>query len=332
MSSKIPPLSAAYPIEVTFPDIRRFAQGNTGIPYVHSFDSGISGPHVMVNSLTHGNEVSGAITVAGLLDHGLRPRIGKLTLSFANHEAFHSFDATRPDASRFVDQDLNRVWSADILDNPGKNSAEIRRAREMRPVVTTVDFLLDLHSMHEYGPPMIVCTTKDKHMRFAQRLGFPTNVICDTGHRDGKRMIDYGDFDKDDSPRDALAVETGHHWQTSSVDAARNTAARFLLMSGIVKRGDIPDGWMAPEPGPQRFIGVTHPVVATSMDFRFTQDFMGPELVTIPKRGTVFAYQDGNPVATPWDNCVMVMPSLRQLLPGVTVVRLGKVIATPPAP
>lgn len=329
MPSHIPPLPAVYPVQVTFPDICRFAQGNAGIPYVHTFDSGAPGPHVMVNSLTHGNEVSGAITVAGLLDHGLRPRRGKLTLSFANVEAYHSFDPARPDASRFVDQDLNRVWSAELLDNPAKTSSEIRRAREMRPVITSVDLLLDLHSMHEYGPPMIVCTGKDKHMKFAGRLGAPANVICDTGHPDGKRMIDYGDFDKDDSPRDALAVETGHHWQASSVAVARDTAARFLLLSGIVESGDFPDGWLGPGPGPQRFVRVTQPVVATSMDFRFTQPFTGLE--SFPQAGTVYAYQDGKPLATPWDDCVMVMPSVRQLIPGVTVVRLGKAIDTPAA-
>jgi predicted deacylase len=329
MSTKIPPLSSTYPIEITFPDIRRFAQGNTGVAYVHSFDSGKPGPHVMVNCLTHGNEVSGAITVAGLLDHNLRPRLGKLTLGFANHEAYHRFDPARPDASRFVDQDLNRVWSDELLDDPARDSCEIRRARELRPIVASVDLLLDLHSMHEYGPPMIVCTGKDKHMRFARRLGAPANVICDTGHRDGRRMIDYGAFDDDASPRDALAVETGHHWQASSVAVARDTAARFLLLSGIVEPGDLPSDWLAPEAKAQQFVRVTQPVVATSMAFRFTEPFTGLEV--LPKAGTVFAYQDDQPVATPWDDCVLVMPSVRQLLPGVTVVRLGRTMPAPAA-
>lgn len=327
MSSRTIPSTASYPIDVEFPDIRRFAEGNTGIRYVHSFESGKAGPHVMINSLMHGNEVSGAITVSGLLDHGLRPRRGKLTLSFANVDAYHSFDRARPDASRFVDQDLNRVWIPELLDDASKDSCEIRRAREMRPLLPTVDLLLDLHSMHEYGPPMIVCTAKEKHMRFAQKLGSPSNVVGDTGHRDGRRMVDWGDFDDEASPRDALAVEVGHHWEPSSVVVARDTAARFLLMSGIVEEQDLPAGWIASDPAPQRFIRVTEPVVATSMDFRFTQPFFGLE--TVPKSGTVFAYQDGKPVTTPWDNCVLVMPSVRQLLPGVTVVRLGREMPAP---
>ena len=56
----------AYPIEVEFPDISRHEQSASGIAYVHTFDSGAPGPHVMINALTHGNEVCGAITVKGL--------------------------------------------------------------------------------------------------------------------------------------------------------------------------------------------------------------------------------------------------------------------------
>ncbi len=77
----------AYPVEVEFPDISAYATGNAGVPYVHTFDSGVPGPHVMVNALTHGNEVCGAITVKALLDLGLRPRRGRLTLAFANVDA-----------------------------------------------------------------------------------------------------------------------------------------------------------------------------------------------------------------------------------------------------
>jgi predicted deacylase len=83
-----------YPIEVEFPDISAHAAGNTGIAYVHTFDSGKPGPHVMINALTHGNEVCGAIAVDALLRGGLRPRRGKLTLAFANVGAYARIDLT----------------------------------------------------------------------------------------------------------------------------------------------------------------------------------------------------------------------------------------------
>ena len=75
------------------PDISRFAEGNTGVPYVSTFSAEADGPHVMVNGLTHGNEPAGAYAVARLLDKAVRPRRGRLTLSFANVLAYEAFRA-----------------------------------------------------------------------------------------------------------------------------------------------------------------------------------------------------------------------------------------------
>src|SRR6201999_229787 len=73
----------AYPIEVEFPDIAQHEQSSSGIAYVHTFDSGMPGPHVMINALTHGNELCGAIAVDAPLAAGVRPAHGRLPLLFA---------------------------------------------------------------------------------------------------------------------------------------------------------------------------------------------------------------------------------------------------------
>jgi predicted deacylase len=313
----------AYPIEVAFPDIAPHAAGNTGIPYVHTFDSGVAGPHVMINALTHGNEVCGAIVVDALLCAGLRPRRGRLTLAFANVDAYGRFDPARPDAARFVDQDFNRVWTAQTLDDLSRDSSELRRARAMRPVIDTVDLLLDLHSMHEKSAPLIVAGPLAKGAGFAAQLGTPPTVICDEGHPEGRRMRDYEGFGDPASPKNALLIECGQHWETGAVRVARDTAARFLLLSGIVEAGDLPAGWVQPLPAEMRIVRVTEPVVAKSMDFRFAGAYTGLEVM--PTAGTVIGWSDGEPVRTPYDDCMLVMPSLRQLRPGVTVVRLGRI-------
>jgi hypothetical protein len=71
-------------------------------------------------------------------------------------------------------------------------------------------------------------------------------------------------------------------------------------------------------------VRVTEPVVASSMDFRFAADYTGLE--TFRDAGSVIGWRDGEPVTTPYPDCVLVMPSLRQLRPGVTVVRLGRLL------
>lgn len=314
----------AYPVDVEFPDLAPYAAGNTGVPYVHTFDSGTAGPHVMINALTHGNEVCGAITVKALLDAGVRPRKGRLTLAFANVDAYLTFDRRRPDASRFVDQDFNRVWSAAKLNDRSADSTELRRARAMQPVIDTVDMLLDLHSMHEKSAPLALSGPLDKGIALARQLGAPATVISDEGHPEGRRMRDYAEFSNPQSPRNALLVECGQHWEPSAVTVAKDCTARFLALTGVLEESDLPEGWFAPKPETVRVIRVTEPIVAKSMDFRFAGNYTGLE--TFEKAGTVIAWNGGEPVVTPYDNCVLVMPSLRQLRPGVTVVRLGRIV------
>lgn len=313
-----------YPIEIEFPDLAPYAEGNTGIPYVYTYDGGVPGPHTMINALTHGNEVSGAIAVKALLDAGLRPRRGRLTLSFANIDAYLSFDPERPDASRFVDQDFNRVWMPATLDDMTLDSSELRRARAMRPLVDKVDFLLDLHSMHERSAPLTVSGPLQKGIAMAKQLGVPEHIISDEGHPEGRRMRDYGQFGDPSKPHTALLVESGQHWEAAGVEVARNCCARFLLLCGNVDAGDIPAGWLKPHPPSQKVIRVTEPVVASGTDFRFAGEYTGLE--TFADAGTVIGWDGDTPVHTPYPNCVLVMPSLRQLRAGVTVVRLGQLL------
>jgi predicted deacylase len=314
----------AYPIEIEFPRIQGYAAGNVGIPYVYSFDSGVPGAHVMINALTHGNEVCGAIVVKALLDLEVRPRRGRLTLSFANVDAYHRFDPSHPDASRYVDQDFNRVWTQAVLSDASRNSSELRRARTLRPLVDTVDLLLDLHSMHECSAPLIVSGPLSKGITLARLVGAPATIISDEGHPEGRRMRDYEGFGDPASTRNALLVECGQHWEAAAVGVAQDSTARFLKTSGAIGASDLPADWFLPQTEALRVIRVTDPVVATSMNFRFAGAYTGLE--TFAEAGTVIGWNDGKPVATPYPHCVLVMPSLRQLRPGVTVVRFGRLI------
>ncbi|MDY7578202.1 M14 family metallopeptidase [Herbaspirillum sp. RTI4] len=313
----------AYPIEVDFPAILKWKDGNAGVDYVHSFDSGLAGPHVMIVALTHGNEVSGAIAVDKLLQLRLRPQKGRVTLAFGNVEAYARFDSAHPDATRFVDEDMNRVWSPSRLDSTD-DSLELRRARALRPIVDSVDFLLDIHSMHEEAPPLMMSGPLDKGIRFAAEIGVPENVIVDAGHPNGTRMRDYGGFGDAASAKNALLIETGQHFSVLSRDVALDAASRFLIATGVVAAADLAEFLVAEKPAAQRLLQVTQPIVADTMDFTFAQDFRGLEL--IGQAGTVIARDGAREIVTPYDNCVIVQPSLRHLGPGVTVMRLARVI------
>ncbi|WP_081503002.1 M14 family metallopeptidase, partial [Pseudomonas agarici] len=217
-----------YPVEVEFPDIHPWKTGNCGIDYAHSFDSGVPGPHVLIMALTHGNEVSGAIAVDAFLRSGLRPRQGRLSLAFGNVEAYQRFDPQNIDATRYLDEDMNRVWLPSKLDGD-QSSIELRRARELRPLIDSVDLLLDIHSMHEESAPLMMCGACIKGMEFAATLGVPATVVVDSGHANGRRMRDYDDFNESASEKNALLIETGQHFSQKSRQVALDVAARFLI-------------------------------------------------------------------------------------------------------
>ena len=308
------------PVELQAPDIQPHRRTNTGADFVHTFDSGVAGPHVLVNALTHGNEICGAIVVDRLLRREIRPARGKLTLAFANVEAFFRFDPSNPYASRFVDEDFNRVWSPATLDGKG-DTVELRRARVLRPFIEAADFLLDIHSMLEPSPPVMICGPLDKGIRFAFDVGVPENIVSDTGHSNGTRMRDFGGFGDPASPKNALLVECGQHWERAAEHVAWQTTWRFLDVLGVVDRALAAREIDAGVP-PQRLIRVTEAVIANSPAFRFAKTFAGLEV--IPRRGDVIAWDGDEPVRAPYDNCVLVMPVPNNVKTGLTAVRLGR--------
>src|SRR3546814_20669021 len=121
---------ALRPIELTPKDLSSWRTGNRGVDYVHAFYAGRPGPHVIVNALTHGNEFCGMIAVTHLLEQGIRPLRGKLTLSFANVEPYQRVDAATPFDSRFVERDFHRLREAGYMEGPNQ-AATARLARTL---------------------------------------------------------------------------------------------------------------------------------------------------------------------------------------------------------
>jgi len=314
-------LKNTHRIEISPPDISACRAGNTGVDYVHVLDSGKPGPNVMVQALTHGNEFCGAIALKLLFDEKIKPQKGQLTLAFANVAAFARFDFDDPDRSRYIDEDYNRVWADDALLG-SRDSAELRRARELRPFVDAADYLLDLHSMHEPCRPIMVCARSEKSAAFARRIGVPADLLIDTGHPAGLRMIERGGFGDPASPRTAVLIECGQHWEKSAAEVAIDTLFRFLLATGSVSASICKSHARLAPPAVQRLIRVTEAVVAKSVDLKFPYLFRGLEV--IPKAGTVVASDGDATWRTPYDDCVMVMPSLAHVKPGTTVLRLGR--------
>jgi predicted deacylase len=310
------------PIDVAFPDLSRHAAGNTGLPYVWTFVSDRPGPQVLLQALTHGNEVCGAIALDWALRQEIRPTRGTLSLVFANVAAYRRFDAADPFASRCVDEDFNRLWSAEVLEGP-RDSTELRRARELRPLYDRTDCLLDLHSMSEPCPPLAMAGLRRKGISLARAVGAPEHIVIDGGHAAGRRLRDYAFFDDEADPRAALLVECGQHWDAAAPGIAVQSVLRFLRHLDMAEPALL-DAFLEKRPPPaQKLIEVTTTVTIASDDFAFEFPVRG--LQTIPVGGTTYAVDGGAPIRTPHDDCVLIMPTRRPKR-GETAVRLGRYV------
>jgi len=138
-------------------------------------------------------------------------------------------------------------------------------------------------------------------------------------------MRDYGGFGDPASAKTALLIEAGQHWERRVAEVATDVMLRFLMAVGTLSRDDA-----APLGGPdfaahpaQRIIQVTEAVTITGDTFEFVQDFRGLEI--LPQKGTLIGHDNGREVRTPYDDCVLIMPS-RRFVRGQTAVRLGRYV------
>ena len=319
-------MNSSLRFDLPAPDLSAWRAGNTGTEGVWHFDSGLPGRQVLVSALIHGNELCGAWALKGLLESGLRPQAGSLTLMFCNLAAFDRFDPANHDAARFVEQDMNRQWSDERMD--AADSLERRRCAALRPFVARADWLLDLHSMHEPCAPLLLTGVQPRNLALAKQMAAPEHIVIDAGHQDGTRMRDYGRFGLPDAQAGdsrSLLVECGFHGDPASRAVAQDQCLRFIEASGIVDGAELArllPGWRLTDAPRQWALQVTGPVVAKNERFTFTEAFTGLEMIA--RAGTVIGDNDGEPVTTPYDDCVLVMPSTRQARAGVSVVRFAR--------
>lgn len=323
MSDAVPATTLIhYPVEIEAPDISAYRDGNRGVPYFTTFESGFSGPNVLITALVHGNELCGAIALDDLFRNNIRPLVGSLTLGFCNVAANAEYRADYPAFSRFIDEDFNRVWDLDILDGTS-HSIERTRAREIRPIVDQADVLLDIHSMQNATEPLVLAGRHEKGRRLAERVGAPGLIVHDAGHASGRRMRDYDFFDDPEDPRSSLLVECGQHWSRSAARVAMEVTYRFLHSMEMIDDDLLQRHVDRPAPLSQSVIEITDLITVTTDSFHFHEDYIGMEV--IPEAGTEIGLDGGTSIRTPYDNCVLVMPS-RRLSRGLTAVRLGRFV------
>lgn len=300
-------------LEVVPRDLSAYRQGNTGIEYVHRFDSGRPGPHVLVNALTHGNEVCGMVAATHLLDTGVRPAIGTLTVSFSNVAAYESFDRAKPFDSRQLVHNFNRVWSPEWLDG-SEDSPELRRARAMRPVVAAANHILDLHSTSQPVHPFWVYPAFERNAAAALAIGRPeVHLVMPTGLGSGTPLIQHGRHGEAAGTGVALVAECGQHFRRATADLAVEVTLDFLAHFGLIERA-------VRTPGPQRRFELLETRVIKTEAFRLVRPLIGFEEFA---KGELIATDGPDEIRAPCDHCTIFMPA-RSVIVGREAVYLTR--------
>ncbi len=288
-------------LEVVPRELAAYRRGNVGIDYVHRFDSGRAGPHVLVNALTHGNEICGMVAATHLLDSGVRPLAGTLTISFANVQAYDSFDDARPYDNRQLVHNMNRIWSPQWLDGP-EQSPELRRARELLPVVAAADHILDIHSTSQDVVPFWVYPAFERNAAAAVAIGRPSvHLVMPNGLGSGTPLIQHGEHGQPQGRGVALVVECGQHFRRASADLATAVALDFLAHFGLIEARPAP----VPQLPPRRF-ELLETRMVTSEGFAFTRPLVGFETFG---KGEVIATDGPVQIVSPVDDCTVFMPT-----------------------
>ena len=281
------------------------------------------GPHVLVLALSHGNEIAGAVALDRLLADSLMPSRGRLTFGFVNLAAFERFDPRQPTLSRFIDEDINRVWDETDAGRPapfvgaGAGAGDPPNDRKRRcgagPALDAV----------AVGPADAVRRNGERACsggghRHAGTGGGATAAMPAGG----------ACWTMPDLPRPRRR-SSPTWWRRASIGSPPRWTPCWRPLPACCGTSAWRRAHPAlppPRPRRQRFAEVTKAVTATTSSFAFVQPWRGGDVV--PRRNTLIAMDGAAEIRTPYDDCLLVMPSLRPSR-GHTAVRLARFVSPP---
>jgi succinylglutamate desuccinylase len=201
------------------------------------------GPTLIISGGIHGNEPAGIVAAQRVIAHLRGNDIsirGDLIAVAGNLDALEM-------GWRFVDHDLNRVWTEDRVNelrasDPALDNAEQRQQRELLGIFEEYrgrsrgqTIILDLHTTSAGGPPFCLFSDTLANRRIATRLGVP--LILGLEECIDGTLLDYATK----SGMNAFVVEGGQHDDKAS--EGYHEAAIWLTLRALEMLPDsgVPD-------------------------------------------------------------------------------------------
>lgn len=261
------------------------------------------GPTLICVAALHGNEPAGVRALRRVFDGLLAERLsirGEFAGLVGNVAALR-------DGRRHTDEDMNRMWGADRVDERGRSreassSSEVREQgeliRELNRLLehaTGEVLVLDFHTASSDTPPFTVLGDTLRNREFARRFPLPI-VLGLEEHILGtlmEHMSERGHI--------GVAVEGGRHDDPAAVDHLESAAWLALACAGCLDRKDIPNADLHEARLRRAVVGI--PAVLeiihrheAAPDFRMKPGLQNFQPV---RRGEALATEDGRTVPAP---------------------------------
>jgi predicted deacylase len=256
------------PAEGSLPEEHDFA----GEHMIAAFVGKPAGPTLIAVGSLHGNEPGGALALSNVAKKlaGLSDKLkGRVYFLVGNTRA-------RAAGVRFIDHDLNRVWTASKLSSERAvtmtNSSERAELREMDAIldgllITAMDevFVLDLHSTSTGGMPFATVGDTLRNRTFAQK--FPVAILLGIEEQLEGTMLEY----LNNAGAVTLGFEGGQHFGPETAANHESLVWLGLVNAGILNAADVPDldvhkKRLAKQHGKARVFEVRHRHAITAED------------------------------------------------------------------
>ena len=212
---------------------------------------GSGGPLLICIGGLHGNEPAGVEALRRVhrrLTETRLPFRGRLVALAGNLTALSR-------GTRFVDEDLNRVWTLERISAleealregaptpPELDSAEGEQQRQLlgavRTVLETADrqevYCLDLHTTSSRSVPFLTLSDSLRNRAFA--MNFPVPIVLGLEEEVEGTLLDFLDH----LGVAGVGVEGGNHGDPTSVDHLERAVWLALVSLGIVELTDVPE-------------------------------------------------------------------------------------------
>lgn len=205
------------------------------------YDGQESGPLVLCLGGIHGNEPSGVRALERVFEvlARSRPRMRGTLVGLAGN--LRGLEAE----TRFLDCDLNRIWTADriaTIDTLEDGHAETLEQRELLDTMREVldghrgeVFFLDLHTSSAEGEPFACIGDTIRNRRFAR--SFPVPVILGLEEQLEGALLEY----LNNLGVVTMGFEGGEHSAKSAIDYHEAAVWRGLIGAGCLADGEIPE-------------------------------------------------------------------------------------------